>query len=470
MKVTIFYSWQSDLPNNTNRGLIERALHKAVESIKAEAEMVIVPCVERDVQGETGTPDIAHAIFRKIDQCRIFVGDVSIINPTTTTDRKTPNPNVLLELGYAAKTLTWDYVVCVYNMAFGSVKDLPFDLQTRLMCTYSATEEQATKSEERDKLTTKLKATLLPMLRRITDKVVEETTPKPLTPDAASAKVKEYLADDSHRIQLHDLVMTQSNELAQKIVGPEFPAQIRSPQIVDAIKQRLQRFEEISQVALTIMVAGCYHGTQAHEKLWIDLIERVANPGDNQGGSVVLLNMRLYPALLLSYGGGMAAVASGHYGTLFGLLTKPKVTDHHGGQQPLLSGLSDYYVIEKDVVNEVMGRQKYAPLSERFFQLLREHFRVLIHNNRNYQRCFDRFEYMRSLLEVDVTGDVRTVGCYGWRWKFPEEDVRKEIEAEERQAAERWPPYQASWFNGQRDRFMAAKKRVDEVIAGLRWN
>jgi hypothetical protein len=142
MKVTIFYSWQSDLPNNTNRGFIERALTKAIESIKAEAEMVIEPCMERDVQGETGTPDIAQTIFRKIEECRIFVGDLSIINPTTLTDRKTPNPNVLLELGYAVKTLTWDYVICVYNTAFGTIKDLPFDLLTKLMCVYSVTEEQ----------------------------------------------------------------------------------------------------------------------------------------------------------------------------------------------------------------------------------------------------------------------------------------------------------------------------------------
>jgi hypothetical protein len=92
MKITIFYSWQSDLPNSTNRGYIERALSKAIKSIKAEAEMVIEPCMERDVQGETGTPDIAQTIFRKIDACRIFVADVSIVNPTTTTDRKTPNP------------------------------------------------------------------------------------------------------------------------------------------------------------------------------------------------------------------------------------------------------------------------------------------------------------------------------------------------------------------------------------------
>ena len=210
MRVTIFYSWQSALPNNTNRGFIERALNKAVESIKAEAEMVIEPCVERDVQGIPGTPDIAQAIFRKIDECRIFVGDVSIINSTATTDRKSPNPNVLIELGYAAKALTWDYVVCVYNTAFGSVKDLPFDLQTRLMCTYSANEELEKKSEGRDVLASKLKAALLPMLQRITQKVVEDSE----VLQRAEAEAKGTIQLSTYNWHLHFMCQGSSGGIA----------------------------------------------------------------------------------------------------------------------------------------------------------------------------------------------------------------------------------------------------------------
>ena len=471
MRVTIFYSWQRRLPNNTNRGFIERALNKAVESIKAEAEMVIEPCVERDVQGIPGTPDIAQTIFRKIDECRIFVGDVSIINSTATTDRKTPNPNVLIELGYAAKALTWDYVVCVYNMAFGSVKDLPFDLQTRLMCTYSATEEQEKKSEERDVLASKLKAALLPMLQRITQKVVEESTPKPLTPETASEKVKEFLADDRHRIQLSGLVMNQGNELARQIVGPDFPVQTSSRIGGDDLKQRVQRYQEINQVALAMMVAGCYFGSDGHTRLWTDLLQRVANPQGERSGHPMLLALRRYPALLLLYGGGIAAVEGEHYGTLLTLLTKPKIVNERYGQDlPPVQGLSPHRVLEKDAAKLLLGRNCYAPMSEHFFICLREPFRVFLPDERQYQRCFDRFEYLKTLLEVDVYGDPQCIGCFGWRWKYPEQDVMKEIEAEEGQVGRNWPPYQAGWFQGQRERFMAARKKVGEVVAHLRWN
>jgi len=36
MKQRIFYSWQSDLPNNNNRGFIENALEKAISNINAD--------------------------------------------------------------------------------------------------------------------------------------------------------------------------------------------------------------------------------------------------------------------------------------------------------------------------------------------------------------------------------------------------------------------------------------------------
>src|SRR4051812_37858756 len=104
MRVTIFYSWQSDSPHNTNWTFIQRALEKAIKSIKTDNETLLEPCLERDTAGVPGSPEIASTIFRKIEECQVFVGDVSIINPTTS-DRKTPNPNVLLELGYAARTL-----------------------------------------------------------------------------------------------------------------------------------------------------------------------------------------------------------------------------------------------------------------------------------------------------------------------------------------------------------------------------
>ncbi|MCJ7675892.1 MAG: nucleotide-binding protein, partial [Sedimentisphaerales bacterium] len=99
-KYKVFYSWESDLPNATNRNLIERALEDAAKAIRADESIKIEPVIDRDTAGVPGSPDIANTIFGKIEQSQVFACDVSIINKGEKS-RKAPNPNVLIELGYA---------------------------------------------------------------------------------------------------------------------------------------------------------------------------------------------------------------------------------------------------------------------------------------------------------------------------------------------------------------------------------
>lgn len=66
MRRILFYSWQSDLPNSTNRGFIQRALEDAAVKIAADDTVAVEPVVDRDTQGVPGSPDIAATIFGKI--------------------------------------------------------------------------------------------------------------------------------------------------------------------------------------------------------------------------------------------------------------------------------------------------------------------------------------------------------------------------------------------------------------------
>jgi hypothetical protein len=140
MASTIFYSWQSDLPNATNRGFIQTALERAARSIRDDASISVEPVVDRDTAGVPGSPDIATTILQKIDSCDVFVCDVSIIN-SGQGQRPAPNPNVLFELGYALKRLGWGRVIMILNAAFGLVSELPFDLRMKRVLVYSMQEE-----------------------------------------------------------------------------------------------------------------------------------------------------------------------------------------------------------------------------------------------------------------------------------------------------------------------------------------
>ena len=83
--------------------------------------------------------DLVESIFEKIETCDILVADLSIINAESNC-RPTPNPNVLLEVGFAAKAISWSNILCIYNCEYGKVELLPFDIRTRKPIIYNTIE------------------------------------------------------------------------------------------------------------------------------------------------------------------------------------------------------------------------------------------------------------------------------------------------------------------------------------------
>jgi hypothetical protein len=146
----IFYSWQSDSPSNTNRSLISAALEKAIDGVKKDSSIPIDPVIDRDTLGLSGSPDISHSIFSKIDAASVFVCDVSIID--AEAKRSSPNPNVLIELGYAVKALGWNRIIMVMNTKYGQPETLPFDLRSKRVLTYCVEAEAVEKAPVRNAL------------------------------------------------------------------------------------------------------------------------------------------------------------------------------------------------------------------------------------------------------------------------------------------------------------------------------
>ncbi len=159
MKRTVFYSWQSDLPNSTNRTLIEDALKDAAKEIAEDDSIGIDPVIDRDTQGKAGAPDIASTIFAKISAADLFVADISFV--ANTRKRSFPNPNVLIELGYALNAKGHEALVLVFNDAYGDIGRLPFDLKMRRILTYTAKEGEGDRAQIKKELTRDFKAALI---------------------------------------------------------------------------------------------------------------------------------------------------------------------------------------------------------------------------------------------------------------------------------------------------------------------
>jgi hypothetical protein len=143
MAFTVFYSWQSDSPKKTNRNFIEKALEKAIKNINAAN--IVDPAkradaddpdqqfaVDKDTQGVPGSPEIVSTILKKIESATAFVGDVTFVgNASSDPQRLQPNPNVLIEYGYALHALKHERVIKVMNTHFGapSAISMPFDMR-----------------------------------------------------------------------------------------------------------------------------------------------------------------------------------------------------------------------------------------------------------------------------------------------------------------------------------------------------
>lgn len=147
---TVFWSWQNDLPSKTNRAFLREALAVAVDRVSDELEVEDVERLDldHDTKATPGMADISQTILAKISKSAVVVADVTPI-AKSEKGKALPNPNVMIELGYALHALSFERIIAVLNTACGfAVEDLPFDIRHRRILTYNLSED-APKNERR---------------------------------------------------------------------------------------------------------------------------------------------------------------------------------------------------------------------------------------------------------------------------------------------------------------------------------
>jgi hypothetical protein len=173
---TVFYSWQATAGKRSNRGLIKRAMEIALSKIRQDDSIETEPELDEATRNTRGSVHIAKAIYRKIRKARAAVCDVSIVTPSPI---QLPNPNVSIEMGYAAGRLGWNRVIPVFNQALncqaGSPFDpkaiLPFDIGFRSCVLYSLTEADAEDEAKRKAARAVVASQLAERLKTLFDKV-----------------------------------------------------------------------------------------------------------------------------------------------------------------------------------------------------------------------------------------------------------------------------------------------------------
>lgn len=138
----LFFSWQSE--DTKSRKLLDIALQNAIEALRNKG---IILEIDHSTLGESGIPSIDQTILRKIDSCDIFLADITpvcsyqqILGNGSQVTKEVPNPNVLLELGYAMSALGAGYVIVAAHQGKWIPANMPFDINHRTIYSFTSSD------------------------------------------------------------------------------------------------------------------------------------------------------------------------------------------------------------------------------------------------------------------------------------------------------------------------------------------
>lgn len=305
--------------------------------------------------------------------------------------------------------------------------------------------------------------------------ISEFERPHPLSAQIAVATFKRYLANESDKIRLYDLVTQETDKLFENI-SPVFCSTQNPQPDKDTLLQRINQYEAKSETLLAIMVTGGYWGDQRTADLFAKSLERLIGHYKEQNGYQAWVSLQLYPALLLLFSAGLGALASENYAMLATLFLKPHNNYTYREKELLIFSLVPARVIEQKTGWLLPNLERHhTPASDYLAEFLYEPLKEYIPEKIDFEDKFDRLEYLISLTICDQLLQSSTyhwtpIGRFGWRSRglgkhYVSNMVHSEIESE----AENWKPLKAGFFGGSLDRAKTAEQTFLEQLKNTSW-
>ena len=164
----IFFCWQDHLPKKFHRFLICDAIDRAISRVQDELPDGLECILRRDeaTNDRAGSVDIANTILQKINTSTVVIGDVTPVLSNPDKGWFYPNPNVMAEVGFSARALGWNRIICLYNEAACKAEQLPFDIRHRRVTGYACADQS-----HRKKAVADLEGILVAALRAVIQEI-----------------------------------------------------------------------------------------------------------------------------------------------------------------------------------------------------------------------------------------------------------------------------------------------------------
>jgi hypothetical protein len=276
-----------------------------------------------------------------------------------------------------------------------------------------------------------------------------------LEDEVVVATAKRFLAAPERRIDLSDLISDQV-ENARKIAESPQPTSMTK---AEDYRDWLEQLAAGCRLLARLYAVTGYWGHRDHLGILIRGLERLSR-WQLEGGIVVAIKARRYPALIALYAAGIGALAGRNHDMLAGLLRTavPHGEPRRPGDEavkPVTQVLNSIAVLEPGAVQGVQNiggdpkRRTYTPHSIYLQDVLRLVLADLIPDEDAFQDYFDRFEVLVALRYVTDGGRGLPTGQYGYRGQrsFTGQGVPEQVVSELEREGESWWPIVSGLFD-----------------------
>ncbi len=306
----------------------------------------------------------------------------------------------------------------------------------------------------------------------------------PISQKVAVARIKKYLSGPEHRINFHDLLISETERVTVKLSGSAFPVQgvQYSPNL---LADRLSSYEDCCSVLLSMGATAAYWSGPDHYPVILKCLRRLIEDPEPPNGITTLIDLRRYPALLFFYVTCLSAIAGDNYALVARIFEEPIRLEPYSNTGLLVTLFHQYVVLEENFQKSIPGReQDFTPLSNRLFEYLRPYFKESIPSNLSYESDFDWFEYLIGLIYCyhkedwgehekakaegkELRGVWGPLGCFVRRHPFQPEWIIHKMEIKNGLLPERLAKVRGAFFpgnTGAHSRLLLAKEAFEKCI------
>lgn len=274
---------------------------------------------------------------------------------------------------------------------------------------------------------------------------------------------RRYVADSRWRLRLFDCIAAETRRVAAVLKEPQFSVQEGWSD--ETFRNRVTSLDQLLvDLCRAESIMGRWGTSAVRDSLTLGP-KRLSDGAGDGGGNTGWLALQWYPALLLSYAGGIAAVATESYDLLLALM-RARVVTSRGDERLVVAATTGIGDLRQHFKLLPGRQQQFVPLSEHLYETLKPVLDETLYLGAEYDRAFDTFEILYAVEFLHQSGrGWAPVGRFGWKAGRGESNPLRQIAEEAESASGGWPALSAGLCGGSSEKLQEHLKGLREAIA-----